>query len=129
MRKVTRWEPTEKAWKFTTVLGESTINMKASLLAGVALCESVEVEIPEDDAEIEKLAYAKVKLDQENERLRNENDRHLSMLELYVRGESSSFQSWKEAALRLRAELKRIDPTNQTESQIDWRLEDEGSVQ
>lgn len=44
---------------------------------------------------------------------------------ILTNGLGPGITSWMRCALRLRAEIKRIDPANRTEAQIDWRLEPE----
>lgn len=44
---------------------------------------------------------------------------------ILVSGLGPGIKNWMKCALRLRAELKRVDPGNRTEAHIDWRLEPE----
>lgn len=44
---------------------------------------------------------------------------------ILTNGLGPGITSWMRCALRLRAEIKRLDPANRTEAQIDWRLEPE----
>ena len=57
--------------------------------------------------------------------LENEIEELRNTVAILANGLGPGFNSWKKCALRLRAEVLRLDPTNRTESQIDWRFKDD----
>ena len=59
-------------------------------------------------------------------RLEGEVEEQRCTIEILANGLGPGYSGWKRCALRLRAEILRLDPTNRTESQIDWRIQDEG---